>query len=110
MSGPRTLGLHADIKPLFSPSATGEFDSSPEISRAPKKVPEMKAVTFLALGNGAPDVFASLVAFVNGDGKIGLGAIVSAGSFVSGFVVGSVAIAAAPFEVEPMIEIKINML
>lgn len=61
--------------------------------------PSTAGVTFLALGNGAPDVFASLAAFVGGDGKIGLGAIVSAGSFVSGFVVGSVAVAAAPFEV-----------
>jgi len=36
---------------------------------------------------------------VEGDGKIGLGAIVSAGSFVSAFVVGAVALAAAPFAV-----------
>eukprot|EP00854_Cymbomonas_tetramitiformis_P018958 gene18957-22654_t len=62
--------------------------------------PNTAGVTFLALGNGAPDVFASLAAFVNGDGKIGLGAIVSAGSFVTAFVVGSVAVAAAPFQVD----------
>jgi len=61
--------------------------------------PNTAGVTFLAFGNGAPDVFSSLAAFLEGDGKIGLGAIVSAGSFVSAFVVGAVAIAAAPFAV-----------
>ncbi|CAM6056124.1 unnamed protein product [Sphagnum tenellum] len=62
----------------------------------------MGGVTLLALGNGAPDIFASLAAIGGDNSRIGLGAILSAGTFVSAFVVGSVAMAAAPFSVRPM--------
>ncbi|KAF5205332.1 Cation/calcium exchanger [Thalictrum thalictroides] len=61
----------------------------------------MGAVTLLALGNGAPDVFASVAAVRGGHARTGLGAILSAGTFVSAFVVGFVAIYAAPFAVDP---------
>lgn len=61
----------------------------------------MAAVTLLALGNGAPDVFASLHAVRTGHYRTGFGAILSAGTFVSAFVVGFVAIYAAPFAVNP---------
>ncbi|KAK9139660.1 hypothetical protein Scep_009341 [Stephania cephalantha] len=61
----------------------------------------MAAVTLLALGNGAPDVFASAAAMHSGHPRTGLGAIISAGMFVSGLVVGVVAIYAAPFAVDP---------
>lgn len=61
----------------------------------------MGAVTLLALGNGAPDVFASVAALRGGQSRAGLGAILSAGTFVSAFVVGFVAIYAAPFSVDP---------
>ncbi|KAI4349994.1 hypothetical protein L6164_010528 [Bauhinia variegata] len=63
--------------------------------------PSMGAVTLLALGNGAPDVFASIAALRGGQYRTGLGAILSAGTFVSAFVVGFVAIYAAPFSVDP---------
>ncbi|KAF9605526.1 hypothetical protein IFM89_017545 [Coptis chinensis] len=63
--------------------------------------PSMGAVTLLALGNGAPDVFASIAAVRSGHARTGLGAILSAGTFVSAFVVGFVAIYASPFSVEP---------
>ncbi|GAB4835845.1 Cation/calcium exchanger 5 [Ancistrocladus abbreviatus] len=63
--------------------------------------PSMGAVTLLALGNGAPDVFASLAAVQGGHPRTGFGAILSAGTFVSAFVVGFVAIYAAPFRVDP---------
>lgn len=61
----------------------------------------MGAVTLLALGNGAPDVFASVAAVRGGQARTGFGAILSAGTFVSAFVVGFVAIHAAPFAVDP---------
>lgn len=61
----------------------------------------MGAVTLLALGNGAPDVFASVAAVRGGHARTGFGAILSAGTFVSAFVVGFVAIYAAPFSVDP---------
>ncbi|GLT38315.1 hypothetical protein SLA2020_125720 [Shorea laevis] len=63
--------------------------------------PSMAAVTLLALGNGAPDVFASLHAIRTGHYRTGFGAILSAGTFVSALVVGFVAIYAAPFAVNP---------
>ncbi|WCJ43188.1 Cation/calcium exchanger 5 [Euphorbia peplus] len=63
--------------------------------------PSMGGVTLLALGNGAPDVFASLAAVRSGEYRTGFGAILSAGTFVSAFVVGFVAIYAAPFSVDP---------
>lgn len=58
-------------------------------------------MTLLALGNGAPDVFASVAAVRGGHYRTGFGAILSAGTFVSAFVVGFVAIYAAPFSVNP---------
>ncbi|KAG9457969.1 hypothetical protein H6P81_002477 [Aristolochia fimbriata] len=63
--------------------------------------PSMGAVTLLALGNGAPDVFASISAVRSGRARTGFGAILSAGAFVSAFVVGLVAVYAAPFAVDP---------
>ncbi|KAL3631709.1 Cation/calcium exchanger 5 [Castilleja foliolosa] len=66
-----------------------------------KLSPSMGAVTLLAFGNGAPDVFASVAAVRGGQPRTGFGAILSAGTFVSALVVGFVAIYAAPFSVEP---------
>ncbi|GAB2277504.1 Cation/calcium exchanger 5 [Dionaea muscipula] len=63
--------------------------------------PSMGAVTLLALGNGAPDVFASLAAVRGGQPRTGFGAILSAGAFVSALVVGFVGIYTAPFGVDP---------
>ncbi|EHA8589367.1 putative Cation/calcium exchanger 5 [Cocos nucifera] len=53
----------------------------------------MAAVTLLALGNGAPDVFASVVAVRGDHPRTDLGAILSGGAFV----VGAVAVLAGPF-------------
>ncbi|WOL16185.1 hypothetical protein Cni_G24967 [Canna indica] len=63
--------------------------------------PSMAAVTLLALGNGSPDFFASVAALRSGHPRTGLAAILSAGAFVSAFVVGAVAILAAPFPLDP---------
>ena len=67
---------------------------------ATKLPPCTVGVTLLAFGNGAPDVFASLAAFLGGHGRVGLGAILSAGSFVTAFVVGCVAWAVSPILVD----------
>ncbi|PHT41142.1 Cation/calcium exchanger 5 [Capsicum baccatum] len=72
-----------------------------KLSKHLKLSPSMGAVTLLALGNGAPDVFASVAAVRGGQARTGFGAILSAGTFVSAFVVGFVAIYAAPFAVDP---------
>ena len=85
-----------------------------ELARRWRLSPAAAGVTLLALGNGAPDVFASLAAFsdaaddhpgdILGVGEMGTGvivAVVSAGLFVSGFVVGVVAVVAGPFRVQP---------
>ncbi|CAA7399988.1 unnamed protein product [Spirodela intermedia] len=77
---------------------------SPVVSKLARHLnlsPSMGAVTLLALGNGAPDVFSSLAAVRGGHARTGLGAILSAGAFVSALVVGFVAIYAAPFSVNP---------
>lgn len=63
----------------------------------------MAAVTLLAIGNGAPDLFASIAALRTGQDRTGLAAVVSAGAFVSAFVVGAV-VAFSPnssFSLEP---------
>lgn len=72
-----------------------------KLTSALNLTPSMAAVTLLALGNGAPDVFASLAAVRRGNYRTGFGAILSAGTFVSAFVVGFVAIYAAPFSLSP---------
>lgn len=84
---------------------TAENYFSPVVRRLVEMLgmtPSMGGVTLLALGNGAPDIFASLAAIGGDNSRIGFGAILSAGTFVSAFVVGSVALAAAPFSLQPM--------
>ncbi|XP_024319171.1 cation/calcium exchanger 5 isoform X2 [Brachypodium distachyon] len=80
---------------------------SPAVSRLASRLrlsPSMAAVTLLAMGNGAPDAFASAAALRGGGGmpRAGLAAVLSAGAFVSAFVVGAVALIAPPhFAVPP---------
>ncbi|MCO5597108.1 hypothetical protein L7F22_051182 [Adiantum nelumboides] len=83
---------------------TAQSHFSPVVARMAKMLhlsPSTGGVTLLALGNGAPDVFASIAAVWGGNPRIGLGAIVSAGLFVTAFVVGFVALAASPFTLKP---------
>ena len=49
-------------------------------------------VTFLAFGNGAPDVFSLIISVLSGLTEIGVGANVGAGLFVTTVVAGSIAI------------------
>ncbi|KAL6641902.1 hypothetical protein ACP70R_020083 [Stipagrostis hirtigluma subsp. patula] len=89
---------------LLAAAAGAHF--TPAVSRLAARLrlsPSMAAVTLLALGNGAPDAFASSAALRGGGGmpRAGLAAILSAGAFVSAFAVGAVALIAAPFAVPP---------
>ncbi|KAJ1689029.1 hypothetical protein LUZ63_013184 [Rhynchospora breviuscula] len=77
---------------------------SPAVSQLVHRLrlsPSMAGVTLLALGNGAPDAFSTAAALRSGLPRAGLAAILSAGAFVSAFVVGAVAIQAAPFPLKP---------
>ena len=57
---------------------------------------DLAGVTFLAFGNGAPDVFSSIAAFSHGDSSpdLGLGALFGAGVFVQTVVLGCVCVVA----------------
>lgn len=81
-----------------------QYHFSPVVGRMAEMLhlsPSTGGVTLLALGNGAPDVFASIASVWGGNPRIGLSAIVSAGLFVTAFVVGFVALAASPFPLSP---------
>ena len=52
----------------------------------------LTGVTFLALGNGAPDLFASFSAIQQGSAGLAIGELLGAGSFIVTCVVGAVAI------------------
>ena len=62
---------------------------------------QVAGVTFLALGNGAPDVFASVSAFTGGqDVLIGIGALLGATVFVISIVVAAIVVV-SPCKVDP---------
>ena len=70
----------------FSPALAGICEGL----RLPENI---AGVTFLAMGNGAPDVFASLTSFSSGsDVLIGFGALVGASMFIASVVVGSLVV------------------
>ncbi|KAK8825547.1 hypothetical protein WA577_000720 [Blastocystis sp. JDR] len=54
--------------------------------------PSIAGVTFLAFGNGAPDVFSLVISVLSGMTEIGVGANVGAGLFITTVVAGSVAV------------------
>ena len=64
---------------------------------------DLAGVTFLAFGNGAPDMFSSFAAFTHGNSSpgLGLGALLGAGVFVQTVVLGAVCLSAAPVRVAP---------
>lgn len=63
------------------------------LARLFKLSPTIAGVTLLSLGNGAPDVFSSLVSFMGGGtGEIGLSTVLGGASFVSCVVVGVLSI------------------
>ncbi|KAI8600231.1 Sodium/calcium exchanger protein-domain-containing protein [Dissophora ornata] len=58
----------------------------------------MTGVTFLAFGNGSPDVFSTFSAISAGSGSLAIGELVGAASFITSVVIGSMAII-KPFKV-----------
>ncbi|KAG0362183.1 hypothetical protein BGZ54_008750, partial [Gamsiella multidivaricata] len=58
----------------------------------------LTGVTFLAFGNGSPDVFSTFSAIGAGSGSLAIGELVGAASFITSVVVGSMAII-KPFKV-----------
>ncbi|CAO1614897.1 unnamed protein product [Parajaminaea phylloscopi] len=57
-------------------------------------------VTFLALGNGSPDVFSTFSAMSTGSGALALGELIGAASFIVSIVAGSMMLI-KPFKVKP---------
>lgn len=58
----------------------------------------MAGVTFLAFGNGSPDVFSTFAAMKVGSGSLAVGELIGAASFITAVVAGSMAIV-RPFKV-----------
>ncbi|RLN56116.1 hypothetical protein BBJ28_00002426 [Nothophytophthora sp. Chile5] len=56
---------------------------------------DVAGVTFLAFGNGAPDVFSALAAYASGVNEAGINELLGGAIFVSTVVVGGVAVACA---------------
>ncbi|KAI9377253.1 hypothetical protein POPTR_019G040200v4 [Populus trichocarpa] len=70
------------------------------LSKLLKLSPTIAGVTLLSLGNGAPDVFASIVSFTrSSNGGVGLNSILGGAFFVSSVVVGVISLLSGPREI-----------
>ncbi|XP_031267522.1 cation/calcium exchanger 1-like [Pistacia vera] len=86
---------------LMGDTAANYFCSSLEsLSRILKLPPTIAGITLLSLGNGASDVFASIVSFTrSNDGDVGLNSILGGAFFISSVVVGVISIFTSPQEI-----------
>uniref|UniRef100_A0A6V7QY85 Sodium/calcium exchanger membrane region domain-containing protein n=1 Tax=Ananas comosus var. bracteatus TaxID=296719 RepID=A0A6V7QY85_ANACO len=81
---------------LLATTASQYFCSSVEsLSRELRLPPTVAGVTLLSLGNGSPDVLASVVSFRSGSGEVGLSSVLGGAFFVSCVVVGIISVCAA---------------
>lgn len=70
------------------------------LSKILKLSPTIAGITLLSLGNGAADVFSSIVAFTkSGDGDVGLNSVLGGAFFVSSAVVGVISILISPLRI-----------
>lgn len=86
---------------LLGNTAARYFCSNLEgLARLLKLSPTIAGVTLLALGNGAPDIFSSIVSFMEPDTiVVGLNGILGGAFFVSCVVVGTISICVGPREI-----------
>ncbi|XP_016505161.2 cation/calcium exchanger 1 [Nicotiana tabacum] len=84
---------------LLGDTASSYFCSSLEgLSKSLKLSPTIAGVTLLSLGNGAPDLFSSIVSFMNdGTNDIGLNSIIGGVFFVSSVVAGITSISISQY-------------